>query len=170
MKPHNAFIASFSFAGRGIWQTLRHQRNFRVHVSVALAVSSLAWVLNFSRIDWGLLVLAMALVLGLELVNTGIEAIVDLVSPGFNRLAGAAKDAAAGAVLIAAAASVALGLVVYGPRLEHFGSDFMVRWHQSPTALVAWCIGLAVCYTLLWGFVPGRRQHEGGQNRIGGTS
>ena len=67
--------------------------------------------------EWCALVLAMAMVLTAETLNTAIEAIADLVSPGFHPLAGRAKDVAAGAVLIAALGSVAIGLLVFGPHL-----------------------------------------------------
>lgn len=167
MKPHNSFFASFGFAGRGIWQTLVKQRNFRVHVSAALLVVELSWFVALSRVEWALVVLAMGLVLGLELVNTAIEALVDMASPGYHPLAAAAKDAAAGAVLVSAASSAVLAMIVYLPRLWHIGREFMVRWHQSPVVAVSLFVGLALGYFLLWGIVPERHQPKGDQNRIG---
>lgn len=169
MKHRSAFLAAFGFAGRGIWQALRSQRNLRVHVSVGLFVSGLAWLLNFTRIDWAFAIVAMALVLGLELVNSALEAVVDLASPDYHRLAREAKDTAAGAVLIAALASVAIGLLIYGTRLQHLPQYFMVRWRENPIFLIIWCVALSLCYVLLWGLVPDRHQSEGGQNRSGGT-
>ncbi len=169
MKPGNSFWASFGFAGRGVWHSVRHQRNLRVHVSIGLLAVTLGWLVGLSPVRWAVVVLAMALVLALELMNTGIEALVDLVSPGQHRLAGIAKDAAAGAVLVAAAASVAVGLLVYGPQLGHFGQRFMIRWHESPGFTVMWGILLGLCYVVIWGVVPARKRREGGQNRIGGT-
>ncbi len=169
MKRRNAFLAAFGFAGRGIWQALRSQRNLRVHVSVGLFVSGLAWLLNFSRLDWAFAIGAMALVLGLELINSAVEAVVDLASPEYHRLAREAKDTAAGAVLIAAMASVAIGLVIYAPRLQHLPDYFMVRWQENPILLIVWCLALSVGYLVLWALVPDRHQSEGGQNRPGGT-
>ncbi|MDA8206879.1 MAG: diacylglycerol kinase family protein [Thermaerobacter sp.] len=169
MKPRNSFWAAFRFAGGGVWHTLRNQRNFRVHVSVAIVVVCIGWIFNLSRVSWALIVLAMALVLGLELVNTGLEALTDLASPGYHRLAGAAKDAAAGAVLVAAAASVVLGLIVYQPQLTHFRQHFMVRWHQNPALVIGLGVCLIISLALLWGFVPARQRGEGGQNQNGDT-
>lgn len=148
---------------------MRHQRNFRIHLSVALIAGLLAWLFDLSRVAWAIVVLAMALVLALEMVNTGLEALTDLVSPGYHPLAGTAKDTAAGAVLVAAAASVVLGLIVYLPRLAHFDHYFMVRWHQNPVLVVVLAACLIVSLGLLWGFVPARQRREGGQNRIGDT-
>lgn len=169
MKFRNPFFAAFGYAGKGIWSTVTRQRNFRVHISAALMVVALSWLLRITAAQWGLVVLAMGLVLGLELVNTAIEALVDLASPGYHRLAGAAKDAAAGAVLVAAGSSAALAFIIYLPRIAHLGHYFMVRWHHSPVLVMGLCVGFALCYILLWGVAPERHQPEGGQNRIGGT-
>ena len=169
MKPPSTFFGSFRYAARGIWHSLRHQRNFRIHVSVAFPVTALAWLMDFTRLDWIVLIVAMTLVLSLELINTGIESAVDLASPGFHPVAGAAKDAAAGAVLLGAAASALLGVIIYIPYLRHFGGHFMVRWQKSPTLVIVWCLGLAVSYALLWIFVPCRDPSEGGPKHIGGT-
>ncbi len=169
MKPPSTFFASFGYAARGIWHSLRHQRNLRIHVSLALPTAALAWLMGLTRLDWIVVIVAMALVLSLELINTGVESVVDLASPAFHPLAGAAKDAAAGAVLIGAAASAVLGVLVYMPYVRHFGRHFMVRWQESPTLVIAWGIGMAVSYALLWILVPCRKQSEGGPNQTGGT-
>ncbi|MCY0879139.1 MAG: diacylglycerol kinase family protein [Firmicutes bacterium] len=169
MKPRNNFWAAFGYAGRGIWYALRRQRNLRVHVSVAMAVVWLAWVGHASRWQWSALTLAMALVLSLELMNTAVEAVVDLASPTFHVLAKAAKDASAGAVLVSAGASVVIGLLVFLPQLGHFGQDFMVRWHETPWLVGGVMAAMAAAYAVLWGKVPLRQAHEGGQNRFGET-
>lgn len=71
-------------------------------------------LLRLPLFAWGLLAGAIALVLVAELLNTAIEALVDLVSPGDHPLAKQAKDVAAAAVLVAAAGAVAIGLLVAG--------------------------------------------------------
>ena len=75
-----------------------------------------AW-LRITALEWAVLVLAMALVLVLEALNTAVELTVTLASPERHPLAKAAKDVAAGMVLIAAIASVVVGVVILGPRL-----------------------------------------------------
>ncbi|MGD0573958.1 MAG: diacylglycerol kinase family protein [Anaerolineales bacterium] len=106
---------AFGHAFDGWRSTLRSQRNARIQVGIAaLVVLSAIWV-GVPAVGWGLLFLAMGLVFGAELVNTAIEALVDLVSPEKSPLAAQAKDAGAGAVLIASVASVLLGLAVLGP-------------------------------------------------------
>jgi diacylglycerol kinase len=112
-----ALFRSFGFALAGIGFLLRTQRNARIHVVVgAIACGLGAWV-HISRVEWALIVFTIALVLILEGLNTAVEAAIDLASPKIHPLAKAAKDLAAGMVLIAAIASVAVGLLILGPPL-----------------------------------------------------
>jgi len=87
----------------------------RVHVIVAVIVmASAAWV-NSGPVEWGLLGLAIGLVFAAELLNTAIEAVVDLASPEWHALAKRAKDAAAAGVLATAITAVFIGGCVFGP-------------------------------------------------------
>jgi diacylglycerol kinase len=107
---------SFGDAGRGLRAVLA-EPNARVQLAIALAVIVLAAWLDLGRRDWALLVLAMGLVLAGEAANTALEALADRVAPDHHPLVGRAKDAAAGAVLIASVAAAVLGLLVLGPPL-----------------------------------------------------
>ena len=96
---------------------LRTQFNFRVQLAIgAVAVVAGIWV-RLERWEWGLLTITIGLVLGLEAINTAIEGAVALASPNVDPRAKVAKDAAAAGVLIAATASVAVGVIVFGARL-----------------------------------------------------
>ena len=112
-----AFIRSLHYAFAGINYLFRTQRNARVHATVGAAACGLAWYAGISRAEWAVLVFTVALVLILEGLNTAIEAAIDLASPEIHPLAKAAKDLAAGMVLIGAVASVAVGLLILGPPL-----------------------------------------------------
>lgn len=102
----------FAFAGlRFAWRT---QANFRIEVvCAALALGVAVWV----RAPLAPILLTCALVLSLELVNTAVEALVDLASPDLHPLAKVAKDVAAAAVLVAAVFAVLVALVELLPRL-----------------------------------------------------
>ena len=94
---------------------LRSQANARIHVVAAALVVAAGFFFGISRGEWCAVVGAMGWVLTAEGINTAIEAVVDLASPGMHPLAERAKDVAAGAVLLAAAAAAIIGLLVFGP-------------------------------------------------------
>ncbi len=108
---------SFPYAIAGILYLFRTQRNARIELGIAIAACALAAWLRIGRMEWALLVITIALVLALEAINTAIEAAIDLASPDYHSQAKIAKDAAAGAVLLAAIASVVVGLLILLPRL-----------------------------------------------------
>jgi diacylglycerol kinase len=112
---------AFRYAFRGVWHCICGERNMKVHLAAMVVALSLAWWLELSRDEWMLLILTIALVLIAEMFNTALEAVVDLVSPEYDPLAKIAKDVAAGAVLLAALAAVAIGYLL-------FFSRFMYRW------------------------------------------
>lgn len=119
MKEWHRFVRSFSCAIEGIAYTVKTQRNMQIHlVAAVLALVASRW-LDISRNDTLLVFFAIALVFALEIVNTAIEAAVDIASPDWHAKAKIAKDAAAGAVLIAACLAVLIGIAVFGPPLYH---------------------------------------------------
>lgn len=119
MKPVRARsrLASFAHAFAGLAHVVRTQRNAWIHACASLAVIALAAWLHLGTIEWGLLVLAMGLVWMAEFINSALEATVDLASPQAHPLARVGKDVGAAAVLIAALAAAAIGLLVLGPPL-----------------------------------------------------
>lgn len=110
----NRLVRSFSVAGTGFRQAWRTQPNLRLEALIGVvAIGLAAWL----RAPAAPIALACTLVLALELLNSAIEAVVDLASPEYHPLAGAAKDLAAAAVLTAAVGATVVGLVVLGPPL-----------------------------------------------------
>ena len=112
-------LRSFRFAAAGVALIVRTQPNARVHLAIAAAACALAAWLRIDAVRWAALLLTIALVLSLEAMNTAIEYAVDLTAPRLHPLAGAAKDASAAAVLIAATLSVGVGvgIALLGPAL-----------------------------------------------------
>lgn len=107
------FLKGFVFAGRGIWFCVRHERNFRFHLVAAAYVLGFAPFFALSRAEWAALLLTIASVIAAEAINTAVEQTIDLLSPDSNPMARAAKDAAAGAVLVCAVMSVCVGVVLF---------------------------------------------------------
>lgn len=114
---HGNLIDSFRYALQGLAYVLRAERNARVHVAVSVIVVLLSAWLRLSLLEWVLMIMAIALVFAGEMLNTVVELVIDIVAPHQNDLAKHAKDVAAGAVLIAAIAAAAAGLIVLGPPL-----------------------------------------------------
>ncbi len=110
-------IAAFGYAVRGIAYAWRTQRNVRIQTAIAVVVILAGLWLGVNALGWALLVVAITVVLAAELLNTALEAIVDLVSPQSNPLAGAAKDACAAAVVMTVICAVIIGVLVLGPAL-----------------------------------------------------
>ncbi len=117
MKRRGSWLKSFADAGAGVVQTLRTQRNARIHAVATSLVLCLSFAIQISAFEWCVILFAIGLVWTAELLNTAIEAVVDLVSPDEHELARIAKDAASGGVLVAAIVSVAVGMIVFGPRV-----------------------------------------------------
>jgi diacylglycerol kinase len=107
------FLQAFRHAFAGLSYALATQWNMRVHVAAACLVVGAALWMRLSGPSVEALVLVIALVLTLELINTAIEALVDLQMPAPHPLAKVAKDCAAAAVLVAAAAAAVVGAVVF---------------------------------------------------------
>lgn len=108
---------SFRFAFAGLGHLLRTQRNARIEVAIGIAAIAAGLVLGLTPSEWAVLALTICLVLILEGLNTSLELAVDLASPQLEPRAKAAKDLAAGMVLVAAMGSVAVGVLLFGPKL-----------------------------------------------------
>jgi diacylglycerol kinase len=110
-------IFSFRNAFAGWWYVIRTQRNAWIHALATLVVFGLSVWAELDARDWAIILLAVAMVWIAEFLNSALEAVVDLASPQQHRLAQVGKDVGAAAVLIAAASSILIGILVLGPPL-----------------------------------------------------
>ncbi|WHX47713.1 diacylglycerol kinase family protein [Paenibacillus woosongensis] len=121
MKPASKWSDTFRYAAEGIVTALKSERNMKIHLLAAVAVLLAAAYFRLPGRDVALLLIVIGLVIAAELVNTALEAVVDLVSPDWHPLAKTAKDTAAGAVLVAAIIAVCVGcLLFYEPVMACF--------------------------------------------------
>lgn len=121
------FLKGFVYAWNGVVYAVRTQRNARVHATIAAAAIALGIALKISPVEFALIFVAITGVFITEMINTVVEAIVDLVTPQYHPLARVAKDVAAGVVLVNAALSVIIGLFVFVPHLWHLWPQ-IARW------------------------------------------
>ncbi len=110
-------IRTLSYGFNGIFYTLKHERNMVIHFLVMILVIIAGIFYNITFIEWCICIILFAIVLSLELVNTALENVVDLVTEEKKSKAKIAKDAAAGAVLIAVLFSIIIGIAIFLPRL-----------------------------------------------------
>ena len=110
--PRRDWVKNFLYASHGIAYAWRTERNFRLEAYISSLVIVLALFLGLNLVP---VLLCCALVMSLELLNTALEAIVDLVSPTYHPLAKIAKDVAAGAVLLSSISSLLIGLYLFIP-------------------------------------------------------
>jgi diacylglycerol kinase len=108
-------IKSFSNAIAGILQCLKEEKNMRIHAAVTLIVIIAGFFWGLDRFEWSLIIIAIAMVWSAEVINTAVEKIVDLITPGYHPLARSAKNMAAGAVLLTTINAIIIGLIIFLP-------------------------------------------------------
>lgn len=127
MKRRSIYV-SVSDALQGIIQVVRWERNMRIHLFLGLLVVIFATVLGVSRLEMVALITVIGVVFMAELFNTAVEEIVNLITPDFYPLAGIIKNVSAGAVLVAALISVAVGYLVFVDYILHL-DELVFRQH-----------------------------------------
>jgi diacylglycerol kinase (ATP) len=147
---------SFNYAAEGVIHALRTQRNLWIHFTLAAAVLVAAVAFGVSRIELMVLLLAITFVLVAELVNTAIEAAVDVASTSFDPMAKLAKDIAAGAVLIAALNAVAVGYLVFSGEVADRSSRFLDRLSEAPAELTLVSLAVTVIIVIALKAYTGR--------------
>jgi diacylglycerol kinase (ATP) len=121
MKQRPPLIKSFKYAFEGIFNCIRAERNIKIHITAAMLVTIAGAVLHISKTEWLICLLLFGLIIGLELMNTAVEAVVDLAADGkWYSLAKKAKDTAAGSVLIASIFAAIIGLIIFLPKVISF--------------------------------------------------
>jgi diacylglycerol kinase (ATP) len=133
---------SFNYAVEGIVYALRTQRNMRLHALAAATVLFAALFFRISALELIAIVFAIGLVIVAELINTAVEAAVDVAIDGFDPLAKTAKDVAAGAVLVASMVAVVVGFVVFFGRAALTADALFSRVSEAPVYLTIIALGL----------------------------
>ena len=112
-------LISFRYAFSGIKYTFKNSKNFKIEVLFAFFSLILGYILNLDKSDYLILLFTIFSVLILEILNTSIESLVDLViKKKFSNLAKISKDCSAGAVLLASINSVIIGLCLFIPKIK----------------------------------------------------
>ncbi len=110
-------VLSFKYAFKGIYLVFLSTPNVWIHIVVMGLVLIMGFTLKIAIWEWVAISIVSTIVLAAEAFNTAIENVVDIASPEYNKLAGRAKDLAAGAVLISAIGAAICGLLIFLPKL-----------------------------------------------------
>lgn len=111
-------INSFKYAFKGIGHAFKYEQNFKIHSMFIIIVVLMSVLFKISKMEWLFIIVIIGLVIATELINTAMEALVDLVTSKYKELAKVAKDTASAAVLILALTSVIIGLVIFIPKIN----------------------------------------------------
>ena len=139
-----SLLESFNYAFEGVIHVLRTQRNMRIHFAIAAAVLIAAVALGVGRIELMMLLISISFVLIAEMINSALEAGIDVATTSFDPLAKLAKDIAAGAVLIATVNAVAVGYLVFVDRIKDPSSRAIDRLRDAPTEITLVALVLTV--------------------------
>lgn len=113
-------INSFSFAFQGIWFSIKNEQNLVLQFFIMLIVIGFGIAFKITKIEWLFIVLMSGFIFAAELINTSIEATIDLNTKKYNKLAKVAKDTGSGAVLVLAIVSVIGGVIIFLPYFIDF--------------------------------------------------
>ncbi len=142
-------VDSFSFAIDGIKQAFQSERNLRIHVIIGLLVLILGVLLGLTRVEFIILLFVISLVLVMELFNTVVERIIDLVSPNYHPRAKVIKNIAAGAVLISSVNAAIIGFLLFYNRLDDF-SPRLFNWLLEQPAYLTFFLVLLLMVVLFF--------------------
>ena len=147
---------SFNHAFEGIIHVLRTQRNMRIHFAVAFVVLIAALVVNVTKLELIALLISITFVLIAEMINTALEAAIDIATTAFDPMAKLAKDIAAGSVLIASVNAVGVGYLVFAGQIADRSSRLLVRLRQEPAELTLVALVLTVIIVIATKAYTGR--------------
>jgi diacylglycerol kinase (ATP) len=110
-------LRSFRFAFKGLKALIKFEHNSRIHLFAAVAVIVLGLIMKIELSDWSLLIVVIGMVFITELLNSSLESLGDRVNPDFDELIGRAKNYSAAAVFISAIVAIAVGAIIFLPKL-----------------------------------------------------
>lgn len=151
-----SILQSFNYAFEGIIHVLRTQRNMRIHFVIAAVVIALAVVYGVTKLELIAILLSITFVLVAEMVNTAVEAAVDISTTSFDPLAKLAKDIAAGAVLIAAVNAIVIGYLVFVDRLAQPSYRLITRVRDAPVNPTIGALALTIIAVIAIKAMTGR--------------
>ena len=129
-------LESFNHAINGVIDAARTQRNMKIHIIASIAVLIACFFFDISKAEFLSLAITITMVIGAELVNTSVEAVVDLNTNYYHPLAKVAKNTAAGAVLVTAINAILVGYIVFWDKLSNFSFQVIYKIKHSEPYMI----------------------------------
>lgn len=148
-KTRQDIVQSFNVAIEGIIETIRTERNMKFHAFCTISVLMFSIFLGVDRMELILLSLSITFVLVAELLNTAIETLVDMISPGYSPMAKRAKDIAAGAVFLAATNAMIVGYLIFHKRIAFQFGNFFNLLKQSYANIIVFITIIVVVLVIV---------------------
>ena len=157
LLPTRSLVQSFNYAFEGVIFTLATQRNMRIHFFAASCAMVACVVLGVSRVEFGLVLISAAFVIAAEMINTAVEAAIDVATTTFNPLAKIAKDTAAGAVLIASFNAVIVAYLVFGDKVGSPSAEVLKAVRNTPVHITFVALVVTFLAVVALKTITGRR-------------
>jgi diacylglycerol kinase (ATP) len=149
-------LESFNYAFEGVIHVLRTQRNMRIHFAIAAVVLIAAVAVGVGKLELIALLISISFVLIAEMINSALEAGIDVATTSFDPLAKLAKDIAAGAVLIATVNAVAVGYLVFSNKIVNHSSRLITRLRDAPAEVTLIALFLTIILVIATKAYTGR--------------
>jgi len=165
-------LESFNNAINGIIDTVRTERNMKIHLIVALCILIASFFFDITRYEFLILAVTITMVIAAELINTAIEATIDMTTNYYHPLAKISKNAAAGAVLITAINALLVGYIIFWDKLSNFSFDFIKKVKNSEPytmfiVLVIVCIATIIAKAIFGEGTPLKGGMPSGHSALG---
>ena len=165
-------LESFNNAITGIIDTVRTERNMKIHLIAAVGILIVSFFFDISKFEFLILAVTITMVIAAELINTAIEAAIDMTTNYYHPLAKVAKNAAAGAVLVTAISAVLVGYVIFWDKLSSFSFDLIRKVKNSEPytmliVLVIVCIATIIAKAIFGEGTPLKGGMPSGHSALG---
>ena len=165
-------LESFNNAITGIIDTVRTERNMKIHLIAALGVLIVSFFFDITKYEFLILAVTITMVITAELINTAVEATIDMTTNYYHPLAKIAKNAAAGGVLIAAINALLVGYIIFWDKLSSFSFDLIKKVKNSEPytifiVLVIVCIATIIAKAIFGEGTPLKGGMPSGHSALG---
>lgn len=113
----NRFVNSVNYSMAGLRYAYKNEQSMMIHVTITATIIVLGILLDISRLEWIICIFLLGIVMATELINTALEAVVDLITQDYHPLAKIAKDTASAAVFVFSIVAGIIGIIVFLPHI-----------------------------------------------------